>query len=400
VYEIDLTAAEMNHDRVVIKLTSTNAADSFVAFRMFTDDIDAVGTIVDNIETDTQDIQSRLPAALVTGRMSSDAVAISGSTTAADNVEANIANLDASVAANATPAEVAAELATYDVATDADVKAEVSAVIADTVDIQSRLPAALVTGRMSSDAVAISGSTTAADNVEANIGNLDAAVSSRSDFDEASDPVELATTTGTAGTNAAELVDLIWDEDVDASHQTAGSAGKKLDDAGTAADPWTTALPGAYGAGTGGYLVGTYLDAAVSGCSGAGASVVLGPVVGSAAPGDRFSSPVTLQMFQHSKKTFALTVTDADGEVVDLSAKTLRFVVHDASDPTTGIFDVEDDAITISGDDNEVALVPVSTTQSATAYKRVRWVLWDVTSDAALLLYGSLEIRAAIADVE
>lgn len=50
----------------------------------------------------------------------------------------------------------------------------------DTADIQSRLPAALVSGRMSADAVAISGSTTAADNVEANIGNLDAAVSSRS----------------------------------------------------------------------------------------------------------------------------------------------------------------------------------------------------------------------------
>jgi hypothetical protein len=39
--------------------------------------------------------------------------------------------------------------------------------------------AALVSGRMSSDAVAISGSTIAADNVEANIGNLDATVSSR-----------------------------------------------------------------------------------------------------------------------------------------------------------------------------------------------------------------------------
>ena len=43
----------------------------------------------DNIETDTQDIQSRLPAALVSGRMSSDVVAISGSTDAADRLEAS-----------------------------------------------------------------------------------------------------------------------------------------------------------------------------------------------------------------------------------------------------------------------------------------------------------------------
>lgn len=58
------------------------------------------------IETDTQDIQSRLPAALVGGRMSSDAVAISGSTAAADAVEANIANLDAAVSSRATQAQI------------------------------------------------------------------------------------------------------------------------------------------------------------------------------------------------------------------------------------------------------------------------------------------------------
>lgn len=40
------------------------------------------------IETDTQDIQTRLPAALVSGRMSSDMVALSGDTVAADRLEA------------------------------------------------------------------------------------------------------------------------------------------------------------------------------------------------------------------------------------------------------------------------------------------------------------------------
>jgi len=53
--------------------------------------LDARGsqTTADAIETDTQDIQARLPAALVSGRMSSDAVAISGSTDAADKLEAS-----------------------------------------------------------------------------------------------------------------------------------------------------------------------------------------------------------------------------------------------------------------------------------------------------------------------
>jgi hypothetical protein len=56
-----------------------------------------------DVETDTADIQTRLPAALVSGRMSSDAVAISGSTAAADNVEANIGNLDAAVTTRLAP---------------------------------------------------------------------------------------------------------------------------------------------------------------------------------------------------------------------------------------------------------------------------------------------------------
>jgi hypothetical protein len=59
-------------------------------------------------------------------------------------------------------------------------------------------------------------------------------------------------------------VDKIWDEDVDAAHQTAGTAGKKLDDAGAAADPWATALPGAYGAGTAGKIVGDNVNAPIA----------------------------------------------------------------------------------------------------------------------------------------
>lgn len=70
------------------------------------------GTIntLDGLDTaqDTQHAttQGRLPAALVSGRMASDAVAISGSTAAADAVEANIGNLDASVAGRASQSSV------------------------------------------------------------------------------------------------------------------------------------------------------------------------------------------------------------------------------------------------------------------------------------------------------
>ncbi len=55
----------------------------------------------------------------------------------------------------------------------------------------------------------------------------------------------------------------VWDVTL-ASHLTAGSTGFALNGAGAAGDPWTTALPGIYGAGTAGYIVGHNIDAVVS----------------------------------------------------------------------------------------------------------------------------------------
>ena len=54
-----------------------------------------------------------------------------------------------------------------------------------------------------------------------------------------------------------------WDVPL-ASHLTAGSTGAALNAAGSAGDPWVTALPGAYAAGSAGYIVGNNLNATVS----------------------------------------------------------------------------------------------------------------------------------------
>ena len=61
----------------------------------------------------------------------------------------------------------------------------------------------------------------------------------------------------------AAVAPAVWDVPL-ASHLTAGTTGNALNAAGAAGDPWTTALPGAYGAGSAGYIVGSNLDAAVS----------------------------------------------------------------------------------------------------------------------------------------
>lgn len=61
----------------------------------------------------------------------------------------------------------------------------------------------------------------------------------------------------------AEIADAVWDELL-AGHAGVGSAGSALSAAGGSGDPWSTAIPGAYGAGTAGYIIGTNLDATVS----------------------------------------------------------------------------------------------------------------------------------------
>ncbi len=47
-------------------------------------------------------------------------------------------------------------------------------------------------------------------------------------------------------------------------HAGVGSAGAALSAAGGSGDPWSTALPGAYGAGTAGFIIGTNIDATIS----------------------------------------------------------------------------------------------------------------------------------------
>jgi hypothetical protein len=60
-----------------------------------------------------------------------------------------------------------------------------------------------------------------------------------------------------------EIVDQVWDELL-SGHTGAGSTGAGLSAAGAAGDPWSTALPGSYGAGTAGKIVGDNVNATIS----------------------------------------------------------------------------------------------------------------------------------------
>lgn len=61
----------------------------------------------------------------------------------------------------------------------------------------------------------------------------------------------------------AAIADAVWEEDITDHSGTTDSTAEALSNAGSAGDPWATALPGAYGAGTAGQIVGDNLNAPV-----------------------------------------------------------------------------------------------------------------------------------------
>jgi len=61
----------------------------------------------------------------------------------------------------------------------------------------------------------------------------------------------------------AEIAVAVWDELL-SGHAVSGSAGEALSAAGSAGDPWLTALPGAYGSGTAGKIIGDNINATIS----------------------------------------------------------------------------------------------------------------------------------------
>lgn len=162
---------------------------------------------------------------------------------------------------------------------------------------------------------------------------------------------------------------------------------------------WAALTSGLTVPGSVGKLIVDNLDAKVS-LGGSELSVLVGPLVGTNNPGNRTTVPVPLSMFQHEEISFALLVKDSTGAAVDLSARTLRFVVYDTTWPATGVFDVEDVDITITGTENNIANVKVTAVQAAVALRDLRWVLWDgIDAQRSALLNGTLRIRGAVENV-
>lgn len=104
--------------------------------------------------------------------------------------------------------------------------------------------------------------------------NLDAAVSTRSTY--AGGAVASVTAGVTVGgySTGQDPATLVLNA-VQASYNTAGSIGNKIGAAASAGDPWSTSLPGSYGAGTAGNILGNELPKITSAIAAAQTSVAV-----------------------------------------------------------------------------------------------------------------------------
>jgi len=175
------------------------------------------------------------------------------------------ANLDTQLAALPTDADVqtaaGAALAAYDPPTKAELDAADDAVLAAVAALNDFDPAA--------DTVA---HVTLVDTTTTNTDMVAAAPAASAVADAVWDEALAGHAgAGTAGAalssasapSAADVADAVWNETV-ADHSGVGSTGAALAAAGGSGDPWATAVPGAYGAGTAGNIVGNLNDVSSS----------------------------------------------------------------------------------------------------------------------------------------
>ena len=131
------------------------------------------------------------------------------------------------------------------VATLDTIKTETASIQADTDDLQTRVPAALVGGRMDSS-----------------IGNVQGAAITATGF-----AADALSASGLATGAVDKIADQVWDE-LAAGHTATTSFGAIVQaitgGGATASDFLTTAVPGAYSPGSVGYIIGTNLDTTIS----------------------------------------------------------------------------------------------------------------------------------------
>jgi ActR/RegA family two-component response regulator len=219
-----------------------------------------------NIDVDQVVASVSGAVASVTATVSANVVQISGDSAAADmlenltdgtggtisgNLSGNVTgNVNGSIGSVATGGITSGSFAA-DAITAAKLHADVTAELQSGLATAANL--ATVAGYLDTEVAAIKAVTDKLDTAV----ELDGAV-----YRYTTNALEQAPSGG-GGLTVQDIVDGVWDEPM-ADHLDSGSTGASLNGAGSAGDPWTTTLPGAYGAGTAGKILGDNLNATVS----------------------------------------------------------------------------------------------------------------------------------------
>lgn len=240
---------------------------------------------VASVQSDTNDLQSRVPAALISGRMdvtvgAMQADVVTGTALAASavsEIQSGLSTLDAAgvrAAVGLASANLDAQLDALPTAAEnttavwAAAARTLTAIDEDTttLDLDATIRAAvgMAAANLDTQLAAIDDAVdTEVGAIKAVTDKVDATLENSSDgwiFTAAA----LQQAPVTAAPSAADIADAVWDEPIASHAAVSGSTAEALSAAGSGGDPWITALPGSYSAGQAGYIVGTFLDASVS----------------------------------------------------------------------------------------------------------------------------------------
>lgn len=111
------------------------------------------------------------------------------------------------------------------------------------------------------------------------------------------------------------------------------------------------------------------------------ASFTLGPISSSLNADNTSSNPVNLATFKVEAKFIVLAILDSDGVAVDMSSKTLSFIVETIADAPVSQFELTGGSIVVSGDDSNIVTVAVTSTNTDLNAKKYQWRLWDTVAE-------------------
>lgn len=126
--------------------------------------------------------------------------------------------------------------------------------------------------------------------------------------------------------------------------------------------------------------------------TGGSAAITFTPVTSTVSTGEVVSTH--LIAYQASAPSYVFTIVDSDGNAVNLSGKTVRFIAFQPGSTTSSIFSRETggSGITVSGAGNNEVTVTLTTSNTADP-ESLEYILWN-TTDSLVLGAGRFEIRS------